>query len=390
MLNIALFGPPGAGKGTQSARLVEKYNLTYISTGDILREEIKAGSELGMMAKSVIEKGGLASDEIIVQIIEQKIKRNPYANGFLFDGFPRTIVQAYILEGMLFKMNTRLTCMLSLEVPKKELITRLRERGKSSGRVDDTEEVIQNRLKEYDEKTIPVAKFYEDKGIYNGIDGIGSLDDVFKRLDSAVQKSLEDRWVNLILFGYPGAGKGTQAKMLAERYNLHYISTGKILRQEIKDNTDIGKLAKPYMEKGAIVPDEYAIKLIERKMEENDKSNGFIFKGFPRTMVQAYILDGMLHKVGSTITSVFEIKISATEAVKRLVDRSKTDQRRPYDMEIETIISRLEEYEQRTLMAKDFYDKKHLLHTVDGQGSEQEVLKRITDRIDNTVLRNPR
>ena len=390
MLNIALFGPPGAGKGTQSARLVEKYNLTYISTGDILREEIKAGSELGMMAKSVIEKGGLASDEIIVQIIEQKIKRNPYANGFLFDGFPRTIVQAYILEGMLFKMNTRLTCMLSLEVPKKDLIKRLRERGKSSGRADDTEEVIQNRLREYDEKTIPVAKFYEDKGIYNSIDGIGSLDEVFKRLDAAVQKSLEDRWVNLILFGYPGAGKGTQAKMLAERYNLHYISTGKILRQEIKDNTDIGKLAKPYMEKGAIVPDEYAIKLIERKMAENDKSNGFIFKGFPRTMVQAYILDGMLHKVGSTITSVFELKITATEAVKRLVDRSKTNQRRPYDMQIETIISRLEEYEQRTLMAKDFYDKKHLLHTVDGQGSEKEVLKRITDKIDNTVLRNPR
>lgn len=389
MLNIALFGPPGAGKGTQSKRIMDKYNLTYISTGDILRDEIAAGSELGMRAKDVIERGGLASDEVIVQIIEQKIQRNPYANGFLFDGFPRTIVQAYILEGMLFKMNTSLTCMLSLEVPKDKLVKRLRDRGKVSGRTDDTEEVIQNRLREYDQKTIPVASFYKDKNIYYGVDGTGSLDDVFQRLDESIQKSLEDRWVNLILFGYPGAGKGTQAKKLAERYNLHYISTGKILRQEIKDNTDIGKLAKPYMEKGAIVPDEYAIKLIERKMQEHNKANGFIFKGFPRTMVQAYILDGMLHKMGSTITSVFELKITATEAVKRLIARSKTEKKRPYDMQIETIISRLEEYEQRTLKAKEFYDKKHLLHTVDGHGSENEVIERISERID-TVIRQAR
>ena len=385
MLNIALFGPPGAGKGTQSKMLIEKYNLTYISTGDILREEIAEGTELGLKAKTVIEKGGLASDEVIVQIIEQKIKRNPYANGFLFDGFPRTIVQAYILEGMLLKMNTSLTCMLSLEVPKNELVKRLRERGKVSGRKDDNEEVIQNRLREYDQKTIPVASFYKDKHIYYGIHGLGGVDEVFQRLDEAIKKSLEDRWVNLILFGYPGAGKGTQAKKLAERYNLHYISTGKILRQEIKNNTDIGKLAKPYMEKGAIVPDEYAIKLIERKMEEHHKANGFIFKGFPRTMVQAYILDGMLHKVGSTITSVFELRITATEAVKRLVDRSKTEQRRPYDMEIDTIISRLEEYEKRTLKAKEFYDKKHLLHVIDGIGSEDEVFNRLSHKIDKVV-----
>ncbi|MDA3867860.1 MAG: adenylate kinase [Salinivirgaceae bacterium] len=385
MLNIALFGPPGAGKGTQSKRLIEKYNLTYISTGDILRDEIAAGTVLGMKAKSVIEKGGLASDEIIVQIIEQKIKKNPYANGFLFDGFPRTIVQAYILEGMLFKMNTTLTCMLSLEVPKDELIKRLRERGKVSGRKDDNEEVIQNRLREYDKKTIPVAEFYKDKNIYFGIDGMGSLDDVFVKLDAAVQKSLEDRWVNLILFGYPGAGKGTQAKLLTERYNLHYISTGKILRHEIKNNTDIGRLAKPYMEKGAIVPDEYAIKLIERKMAENYKANGFIFKGFPRTMVQAYILDGMLHKMGSTITSVYEIEIPATTAVKRLIARSKTDMRRPYDMDIETIIARLEEYETRTAKAKAFYDKKHLLHKINGQGTEEEVLERLGAKIDKVI-----
>ena len=121
MLNIALFGPPGAGKGTQSQWLVKKYNLTYISTGEILREEIAAGTKLGILAKDIIEKGGLVSDEIIVQIIESKIQKNPNANGFLFDGFPRTTVQCYILEGLLIKLNTSLTCMLSLEVPEDEV-----------------------------------------------------------------------------------------------------------------------------------------------------------------------------------------------------------------------------------------------------------------------------
>ena len=145
MFNIALFGPPGAGKGTQSRKLIEKYNLAYISTGDILREEIAEGSDLGMQAKSVIEKGGLVSDEIIVQIIEKKIKTNTEVNGFLFDGFPRTVVQAYILEGLLLKLNTSLNCMVTLEVPQDILMERMLERAQKENRIDDTMEVIENR-----------------------------------------------------------------------------------------------------------------------------------------------------------------------------------------------------------------------------------------------------
>ncbi|HRZ42559.1 MAG TPA: nucleoside monophosphate kinase, partial [Bacteroidales bacterium] len=137
MMNIALFGPPGAGKGTQSKMLLEKYNLTYIATGDMLRTEIAEGSELGLLARSVIDRGQLVSDEIIVQMIEKKISTNPDTKGFLFDGFPRTVVQAYILEGLLLKMNTSLNSVLSLEVPEEELVRRLVERGKTSGRSDD-------------------------------------------------------------------------------------------------------------------------------------------------------------------------------------------------------------------------------------------------------------
>mgnify|MGYP000893355348 FL=1 len=129
MLNIALFGPPGAGKGTQSQMLIEKYNLAYISTGDLLRQEIAEGTELGKQVKDIIGKGGLVSDEIMVDLIEKKIITSSDKKGILFDGFPRTLVQAYILDGLLLKLNTSLSCMLSLEVPDEELTRRLIERG---------------------------------------------------------------------------------------------------------------------------------------------------------------------------------------------------------------------------------------------------------------------
>ncbi len=159
MLNIALFGPPGAGKGTQSEFLIKKYKLFYISTGNLLRKEIKEESDLGLAAKSIIEEGGLVSDEIIVQIIEKTIKNNPDANGFLFDGFPRTYVQAFILEGLMIKLDTSLNRLISIDVPEEVSVKRLMERGKTSGRSDDTEIVIRNRLKEYHDKTLPVLKY---------------------------------------------------------------------------------------------------------------------------------------------------------------------------------------------------------------------------------------
>ncbi|MBC8342931.1 MAG: adenylate kinase, partial [Bacteroidetes bacterium] len=224
MLNIALFGPPGAGKGTQSKLLLEKYNLAYIATGDILRNEIAEGSELGNKAKEIIEKGGLVSDEIIVQIIENNIKSNKHANGFLFDGFPRTLVQAYILEGLLLKFNDSLSCMLSLEVPKNKLLERLLDRAQTSDRSDDTPEVINYRLEEYENKTTPVAEFYKDKNVYIPINGVGQVNEVFDRLIAAIDTVIQESWLNIVLFGYPGSGKGTQALHIAKQYKLVYIS----------------------------------------------------------------------------------------------------------------------------------------------------------------------
>ena len=382
MLNIALFGPPGAGKGTQSKKLLEKYNLTYISTGDMLRSEIAEGSSLGLEAKSVIEMGGLVSDELIVKIIEKKIKTDTSSKGILFDGFPRTTVQAYILEGLLLKLNSKLNCMVSLEAPDKELIDRLLLRAKTSGRSDDTLDVITVRLQEYNDKTKPVADFYDKKNKYFPVNGVGEIDEIFDNIVEEVEKNREKEFANIVLLGRPGSGKGTQGRMLAEKHDLVYISTGKLLRQEVANNTEIGKIVEPFMTKGEIVPDEIPIKLIEREIENNPDANGFIFKGFPRTIVQAYILDGLLRREGMAVSGVIDMKVSTLEAVKRLSERSRSDRKRPYDESAELIVNRLEQYNSKTIPVLDYYKKQEKYNSIKAEDNKEEVFKLLSEQVD--------
>lgn len=188
MLNIALFGPPGAGKGTQAKKIVEKYNLVHLSTGDMIRKEIAEGSELGKMASEIINTGQLLSDEFVVSLIQNSISQNNGAAGFLFDGFPRTVAQAEILDDMLTKAGTPLKALLSIEVPFEELKRRMLERAKIEGRADDNETAIENRFKEYRDKTIHVANHYNKKGLRYDIKGDGTMDDVFDSIVNVLEK----------------------------------------------------------------------------------------------------------------------------------------------------------------------------------------------------------
>jgi adenylate kinase len=187
MLNIVLFGPPGAGKGTQSEKLIEKYGLVHLSTGDILRNEIARGTALGMEAKQIMDRGDLVSDEIVIGMIETKLDANPNANGFIFDGFPRTQTQAIALDDLLQKKGTAISAMLSLEVDNEELVKRLLLRGKESGRADDqNEEIIRNRVNEYNNKTLPLKKYYSEQAKYHSINGVGSIDSIFNELTERI------------------------------------------------------------------------------------------------------------------------------------------------------------------------------------------------------------
>jgi adenylate kinase len=183
MLNLVLFGPPGAGKGTQSQKLIDQYQLVHLSTGDLLRSEIAAGTDLGLKAKTLMDAGILVPDEVVIGMIDNKLEQNKSARGFIFDGFPRTIPQAEALDTLLKSRGTAISGMVALEVEEKELIARLLLRGQSSGRPDDqNESLIAQRVTEYQTKTAPVAGFYQGQGKYHAVDGIGSIDEIFSAI----------------------------------------------------------------------------------------------------------------------------------------------------------------------------------------------------------------
>jgi len=187
MLNIVLFGPPGAGKGTQSERLIEKYDLVHLSTGDIFRANIKGETELGKLAKSYMDKGQLVPDSVTIDMLRSEVVKYDNAKGFIFDGFPRTNAQAEALDTFLASLHTSITVMLALEVEEGELKTRLLNRAKVSGRADDADpSIIENRIRVYNNETAPVKAFYQAQNKFVSINGIGSIDDITHRLFTAI------------------------------------------------------------------------------------------------------------------------------------------------------------------------------------------------------------
>lgn len=189
MTNIVLFGPPGAGKGTQATLLKEKYNLLHISTGDVFRFNIKNETKLGMLAKSYIDAGDLVPDEVTIDMLKEEVNKNADANGFIFDGFPRTQSQAEALDLFLAEKGERINGMVALEVPEDLLVERLLERGKTSGRSDDTDESkIRNRFNEYNTKTAILKDYYDAQGNYYGVNGVGSIEEITQRLSDVFDK----------------------------------------------------------------------------------------------------------------------------------------------------------------------------------------------------------
>ncbi len=183
MINLVLFGPPGAGKGTQAENLISKYKLVHISTGDVFRKNIKAETKLGLLAKSYMDKGGLVPDEVTIKMLKEVVENHDNANGFIFDGFPRTTPQAEALDIFMNAKGMNISAMLALEVEDDILVARLLNRGKESGRADDADEsIIRNRIKEYYNKTAILKDFYSAQNKYFGVEGVGSVEEISERL----------------------------------------------------------------------------------------------------------------------------------------------------------------------------------------------------------------
>ncbi len=189
MVNFLIFGPPGSGKGTQSVQLAKKFNLTHLSTGDMLRAEIAAGTELGKKMSSIMSRGELVPDEVVIEMIATKIDNTKNTAGFLFDGFPRTVAQTVALEEMLNGRGMKIDSMLVLDVEHDELVKRLILRADLSGRPDDKDPaVIENRIDVYKAKTEPIIDYCRERGIYEPVDGMGSIEDIFGRLSALMEK----------------------------------------------------------------------------------------------------------------------------------------------------------------------------------------------------------
>lgn len=191
MLHIVLFGPPGAGKGTQSEKMIKKYGLIHISTGELLRRHMCEGTEQGKIAQKYINEGRLVPDELVIEMVDLKIEENRNTNGFIFDGFPRTVVQANALDQLLTKKNQSISVMIALEVEDDELINRLLERGKTSGRSDDQNiEKINTRIQVYEKETMSVIKYYEMQGKFVPIKGVGVIDEIFNDICRVIDQKV--------------------------------------------------------------------------------------------------------------------------------------------------------------------------------------------------------
>ncbi|HTF82832.1 MAG TPA: adenylate kinase [Cytophagales bacterium] len=186
MLNIVLFGPPGAGKGTQSAKLIEKYQLVHISTGDLFRSHIKNATDIGKKVKELIDNGILVPDSVTIDILEEEVKKNPQAQGFIFDGFPRTVPQAEALDTFLHSKGQQISGVVQLDVNETELKHRIAERKKVSGRADDDEDKLIKRIDEYFNKTIQVLPYYDKQGKVKKVNGIGNIEEIFNDVCAAI------------------------------------------------------------------------------------------------------------------------------------------------------------------------------------------------------------
>jgi adenylate kinase len=191
MLNLIIFGPPGSGKGTQSAKIVDKYNLIHLSTGDILREEIKAKSKLGLKVKKYLSKGALVPDSIIIDELAKKVVKYIHSTGVIFDGFPRTLIQANMFDKMLAGKNISISLVIAIDVTEKEILTRLLGRAKNSNRDDDNKKIILNRIEVYKKQTLPLIQYYKNQKKLVSISGMANVDNVFERISKFIDNYLK-------------------------------------------------------------------------------------------------------------------------------------------------------------------------------------------------------
>ncbi len=458
-MNIALIGPSGAGKGTQADKLVPKYNLLHISTGDLFRESLENQTALGILAKKYMNQGELVPDEVVEAMVEEYVRKNDSRRGVLFDGFPRNKSQGKFLDDLFKEMEQELDIVIYLRVSDDEVVERLPGRvichgcqtpyhkihnpfkvchkcgsSQSYHRDDDNPETTRARLRVFHRETAPLIEYYQETGKLVIIDAEDTIEEVYKAVDEAVQavkrqevrsrsatraeaeeiQALKDvrtalskeqalhRSLDIVLLGAPGSGKGTQAVQLGQRFNIRRIATGDLFRKNIQEETELGKLAKKYMDRGELVPDNVTEAMVRERLSRPDTAPGFILDGFPRTMPQAEALTEIMTDMHRRIDIVLYIKVSDEEIVERLSGRLICRECQspfhklynpfktcPYnrcqgeylyqreDDSPETVRTRLKTFHRQTAPLIQYYQNAGLLVEIDGVGDVSQVFERI-------------
>ena len=467
-MTITLIGPSGAGKGTQSVKLVAQFgDFLHISTGDLFRESLEKRSALGLLARRYMNQGDLVPDEVVGALVEEWLWKVMPGKRILFDGFPRNLYQAKLLDKLFQETDRYLETVIYLRVSDEVIIKRLPGRvicrvcqnpyhlkfnppaikdtcdicrGQLYQRDDDSPEVVRLRLRTSHREIDPLVEYYQQTGRLSIIDGTGTIDQVHEAIvttldavrtrtaQPATQEVMDQiyalkgtvtalaseeaphRSLDIILLGGPGSGKGTQAEQLTKEFGLLHISTGDLFRENIKNKTDLGKLAKNYMNRGELVPDDVTEGMVRERLARSDVTEGFVLDGFPRTTPQADTLSEILTEMERGLDGVLHIKVSDDEIVKRLSGRrvcrncqaSYHTQFKPPQQEgvcdlcggelyqreddnPETILARLKTYKAQTTPLINYYHEVGLLIEIDGEQEPSQVTVDIQAALQNLM-----
>ncbi|KAK6754861.1 hypothetical protein RB195_013688 [Necator americanus] len=394
-----IVGGPGSGKGTQCEKIVAKYGLSHLSSGDLLRDEVKSGSPRGTQLTKIMEAGELVPLEVVLDLIKEAMLKEVAkgSKGFLIDGYPREVKQGEQFENEIQEARS----VIFFDVSEDILVERLLHRAKTSGRADDNMETIKKRLHTFTTATAPVVDYYEKKKKLIRIEAKGTVDEIFavvsKHLDQVMGKSalsVERKHIDLtplkkanvpifFIVGGPGSGKGTQCEKIVAKYGLSHLSSGDLLRDEVKSGSPRGAQLSKIMEAGELVPLEVVLDLIKEAMvkEVAKGSKGFLIDGYPREVKQGQQFE---HEIQEAKSVIF-FDVSDDILVERLLNRAKTSGR--VDDNMETIKKRLHTFTTATAPVVDYYEKLKKLIRIKAQGTIDEIFSVVMQQMDLALQR---